>query len=161
MLAMAYDDEHKQGFNPQPNSLDRALAMARRAVAAGPSNHIAHAALAQTLFFRRDLQGFRSAANRALALNPMDAYTTAFMGILIAYSGDWEYGSALAEKGDHPTIRAGTGSFFFREYGRHEYRALSTHCFENEHAELLLHPCGARCGIRTAWRNGKCADVSA
>ena len=126
MLAMTYDDEHKQGFNPQPNSLDRALAMARRAVAAGPSNHIAHAALAQTLFFRRDLQGFRSAANRALALNPMDAYTTAFMGILIAYSGDWEYGSALAEKGmelnpNHP----GWYRFcsFFREYGRHEYRA--------------------------------------
>jgi len=126
MLALAYVDEHKQGFNVQPDSLDRAFAVAQRAVAAAPSNHIAHAALAQILFFRRDLQGFRSAADRAVALNPMDAYTTAFMGILIAYSGDWEYGCALAEKGmelnpNHP----GWYRFcsFFREYRKHDYRA--------------------------------------
>jgi serine/threonine-protein kinase len=126
MLALTYVDEHKQGFNVQPDSLDRALAVAQRAVAAAPSNHIARAVLAQILFFRRDLQGFRGAADLAVALNPMDAYTTAFMGILIAYSGDWEHGYALAEKGmelnpNHP----GWYRFcsFFREYRRHEYRA--------------------------------------
>jgi len=126
MLALAYVDEHKQGFNVQPDSLDRAFAVAQRAVAAAPSNHIAHAVLAQILFFRRDLQGFRSAADRAVTLNHMDAYTTAFMGILIAYSGEWEYGCALAQKGmelnpNHP----GWYQFcsFFREYRKHEYRA--------------------------------------
>ena len=37
----------RHGFNPRPDSLDRALAAARRAVDIAPSNHLAHQALAR------------------------------------------------------------------------------------------------------------------
>jgi serine/threonine protein kinase len=125
MLSMAYADEHKHGFNVRPDPLDRALEAARRAVSAAPSNQLAYHVLAQAHFFRRELQAFRNAADRAVALNPMDGGTTAFMGILIAYSGDWEHGCALAEKAmslnpHHP----GWYRFaaFFNAYRKKDYR---------------------------------------
>jgi TolB-like protein len=98
MLSELYADEFKQGFNARPGSLDRALEAARRAVAAAPASALGHHVLAQALFFRRELPAFRVAAERAIALNPMDAFTVGFMGILIAYAGNWERGCALAER---------------------------------------------------------------
>jgi TolB-like protein/cytochrome c-type biogenesis protein CcmH/NrfG len=98
LLSMLYAEEHKHGFNVRPDPLGRALEAARRAVAAAPSNNLAYHMLAQALFFRRELQAFRNAADRAVALNPMDGCTTAFMGILMAYAGDWDHGCALAER---------------------------------------------------------------
>ena len=98
LLSMLYAEEHKHGFNVKPDPLGRARGAARRAVAAAPSNNLAYHMLAQALFFRRELQAFRNAADRAVALNPMDGCTTAFMGILMAYAGDWDHGCALAER---------------------------------------------------------------
>ncbi len=98
MLSMMYKEEHTHGFNLRPDSLGRALAAARRAVEAAPSNHLAYHALAATLFFRRELPAFQNAADRAVALNPMDGFTMAYLGFLIAYAGDWERGCALAEQ---------------------------------------------------------------
>ena len=98
MLSMMYKEEHTHGFNLRPDSLGRALAAARRAVEAAPSNHLAYHALAATLFFRRELPAFRNAAQRAVALNPMDGFTMAYLGFLIAYAGDWERGCSLAEQ---------------------------------------------------------------
>ncbi|MBV9339388.1 MAG: protein kinase [Acidobacteria bacterium] len=98
MLSLLYKEEYTHGFNLRPDPLGRAFAAARRAVEGAPSNHLAHHALAATLFFRRELKAFRSAAERAIALNPMDGFTIAYLGFLIAYAGDWERGCALAEQ---------------------------------------------------------------
>jgi TolB-like protein/Tfp pilus assembly protein PilF len=98
LLSMLYAEEHKHGFNAQPDPLGRALEAARRAVALAPSSSLAYHMLAQAHFFRRELRAFRNAADRAVALNPMDGCTTAFMGILMAYAGDWDHGCALAER---------------------------------------------------------------
>jgi serine/threonine protein kinase/tetratricopeptide (TPR) repeat protein len=98
MLSMLYREEYAHGFNVRPDPLGRALAAARRAVEVAPSNHLAYHALASALFFRRELQAFRSAAERAIALNPMDGFTAAYLGMLMAYAGDWERGCALAEQ---------------------------------------------------------------
>ena len=97
MLANLYWEEHAHGLNPQPDPLGRALAAARRAVEAAPSNNLAHYALACTLFFQKDFLAFRSAAERAIELNRMDASVAALIGNLIAYAGDWERGSAVVE----------------------------------------------------------------
>jgi len=97
-LACLYREEYTHGFNLQPDPLGRALAASRRALDAGPTNHLAHAALASTLFFQRDVPGFRAAAERAIILNPLEGYTLAYLGMLMAYSGDWERGCALAER---------------------------------------------------------------
>lgn len=52
-------------FNPQPNSLDRALHAAECAVGLDPANQLAHYALAVAHYFRGDLGAFRAAAERA------------------------------------------------------------------------------------------------
>jgi TolB-like protein len=98
MLSMMYREEYTHGFNLRPDPIGRALAAARRAVEPAPSNHLAYHALASALFFRRELGAFRSAADRAVDLNPMDGFTLAYLGFLIAYSGDWERGCALVEQ---------------------------------------------------------------
>ncbi len=126
MLSMLYREENNHGFNVRPDPVGRALAAARRAVDTAPSNHLAHHALASVLFFRRETQAFRSAAQRAIELNPMDGFTIGYMGFLISYSGEWERGCALMEKArnlnpNHP----GWYWFppFFNAYRKGDYRA--------------------------------------
>ncbi|HXW93750.1 MAG TPA: protein kinase [Terriglobales bacterium] len=97
MLSTVYWHEHAHGFNPQPDPLGRALAAARRSIDAGPTNNLGHSALAATLFFQKNFLAFRPAAERAIELNPMDGSNLACMGILMAYTGDWEHGCALVE----------------------------------------------------------------
>ena len=98
MLTIIYAEEYIHGFNVRPDPLGRALATARRATEAAPSDHLAFHALATVLYYRGERQAFRNAAERAVALNPMDGYTAAYQGFLTAYSGDWERGCALAER---------------------------------------------------------------
>lgn len=95
MLSMVYRGEYAYGFNQRPDSLGRALTAAQRSVDAGPSNHLAYYAKATTLFFQKEKTGFRAAAERAIALNPMDAATTAMLGLFLAAAGDWDRGCAL------------------------------------------------------------------
>jgi TolB-like protein len=125
MLSMLYREEYTHGFNLRPDPIGRALAAARRAVDAAPANHLAYHALASALFFRRELGAFRTAAERALALNGMDGFTAAYLGFQIAYAGDWERGCALAERAtrlnpNHP----GWYWFplFFNAYRQHDYQ---------------------------------------
>jgi TolB-like protein/Tfp pilus assembly protein PilF len=96
-LSWLYRAEYTHQYNELPNSMDRSLEAARRAVALAPSNQLAHAALASAFFFRKELGGFRNAAERALSLNKMEGYTTAFLAMEFAFSGDWERGCELAE----------------------------------------------------------------
>ena len=126
MLALLYREENNHGFNLRPDPIGRALAAARRAVDMAPSNHLAHHALASVLFFRREMQAFRSAAQRAIELNPMDGFTVGYMGFLLSYSGEWERGCALVEQArnlnpNHP----GWYWFppFFNAYRQGDYRA--------------------------------------
>ncbi len=101
MLSWLYRAEYTHGYHARPDSMDRSLTAARRAVNLAPSSQLAHAALASAHFFRGELDEFRAQAERALALNRMQGYTTAFLGLHFAYSGDWERGCALAERATH------------------------------------------------------------
>jgi TolB-like protein/Tfp pilus assembly protein PilF len=96
MLAWLCIQDYAQGFNLQPDSLASGFAAAQRAVEAAPSNHLAHFSLAQALFFRREFQSFRNAAERAVALNPMNGDSIAFLGELLTYAGERERGLELA-----------------------------------------------------------------
>jgi TolB-like protein/Tfp pilus assembly protein PilF len=93
MLSWVYAHEYGHGFNPRPGSLERALAAARRAVDLAPSNPLAHQTLAVALFFRKETASCLSAAERAMALNPLDASNEAIF--LLTFTGDWERGCAL------------------------------------------------------------------
>jgi len=93
MLSWVTSHEIAHGFNPRPASLDRALTLARRAVDLAPSNHLAHQALAVALFFNKETAACLAAAERAIALNPLDGSNEAFF--LICFTGHWERGCAL------------------------------------------------------------------
>jgi len=97
-LSMMYAEEHKHGFNVRPEPLQRALEAARRATVIDGANHLARHALAQAHFFRKEFDPFRVAAERAIELNPWDAVTVAYVGILMGYAGDWDYAAQLTRQ---------------------------------------------------------------
>src|SRR5262245_1130532 len=123
-LAIIFVDEDRHAFNPEPDSLDRALRAAERAISANSASQMASFAMAVTQYFRGDLGAFRAAAERALSLNPLCSYTLASIGRLLCYSGDWERGLPLATRAiDLCPHHAGWYyySLFLNEYRQRHY----------------------------------------
>jgi serine/threonine-protein kinase len=97
-LAQIYFDEYAFGFPGGATSLDRALAAARRGVELDRANQFAMVALAQTHFFRQDLAAFGPAAERAMALNPLNTDALGILGLQIVHTGEFERGSAIVRR---------------------------------------------------------------
>ena len=98
-LAQIYVDEYAFGFpGTDATSLDRALAAARRAVEFDRANQFALVALAQTHFFRQDLAAFGPAAERAMALNPLNTDALGILGLQIVHTGEFERGTAIVRR---------------------------------------------------------------
>jgi adenylate cyclase len=144
VLANIYAQEHRFGYNPQPDLYDsheRSLAAAERAVAIEPQNPTAQLMLANALFDRDDFAGFRAAGERAIALNPNDPETLVHVGMRLIFSGDDEPGVALVQKAvtlnpAHPQWY--TDSLIFHHYQERAYEqalALS----ERQHTAGLWH----------------------
>jgi TolB-like protein len=126
MLATLYSDEDWFGFNLRPDPLGRAATAAQRAAELAPASALATQALAQSLFMRHEWQAFRPVAERTIALNPMDGATTALMGILLACTGDWERGCAVADSAMrlHPNFPGWYWlATLFNTYRTRDYRA--------------------------------------
>ena len=126
MLALLCVQDYAQGFNLQADALANGLAAAQRAVGVAPSNHLAHFGLAQALFFLKEFQSFRNAAERAVTLNPMDGNSIAFLGELLCYAGDGERGAALAARAKQ--LNPNHSGFywfadFYNAYRQRDYRA--------------------------------------
>jgi tetratricopeptide (TPR) repeat protein len=58
---------------------------------------LGHYALATVYFFRKEMVAFRVESERALKLNPLDAGARAYLGMLIAASGEWDRGCQMVE----------------------------------------------------------------
>ncbi len=97
-LAQIFVDEYAFGFGSDAASLDRALAAARRAVELDRANQFALVALAQTHFFRQDLAAFGPAAERAMALNPLNTDAVGILGLQIVHTGEFERGAAIVRR---------------------------------------------------------------
>ncbi len=97
-LAQIYVDEYAFGFQSDPTALDRALAAARRAVELDRANQFALVALAQTHFFRQDLAAFGPAAERAMALNPLNTDAVGILGLQIVHTGEFERGATIVRR---------------------------------------------------------------
>ncbi len=97
-LAQIFVDEYAFGFGSDATSLDRALAAARRAVELDRANQFALVALAQTHFFRQDLAAFGPAAERAMALNPLNTDAVGILGLQIVHTGEFERGAAIVRR---------------------------------------------------------------
>ncbi len=126
MLSLVYTDEFRTGFNIRPDSLGRGLHAARRAVELAPTNHLGPHALATALFFLKETQAFRIEVQRAITLNPMDGCTAANLGMLTAFSGEWERGCALVLRAAHLNPNHPGWYWFasaFDSYRRGDYQA--------------------------------------
>jgi len=97
-LSNLYQLEYFDRFNPQEKPLERAREAAWRAVKTDPACQMGWKELAAVHFFSRDFSAFRETAERAMSLNPRDGTTLAYMAIMIAFSGDWQRGVALAQR---------------------------------------------------------------
>ena len=98
-LAQVYVDEYAFGFpGSDASSLDRALAAGRRAVELDRANQFALVALAQVHFFRRDLAAFGPAAERAMALNPLNTDAVGILGLQIVHTREFERGTAIVRR---------------------------------------------------------------
>jgi TolB-like protein/Tfp pilus assembly protein PilF len=160
MLSLMYSNEYGHWDIQNPDSFEKALRAARKAVMIAPLHSLPQYALAQALFFRREFPAARTAAERAVSLNPMDGATAAFMGLLIAYSGDWERGCALAEKGlqlnpNLPGMYNYTAWHY--AYGKKDYRAaldiaLKLNTPDNFYQHAVLTMCYAQLGEMDAAR---------
>jgi len=98
MLSFLCVQDYAHGFKLQVDALACGLAAAQRAVEAAPNSHLSYYALAQALFFHKEIQSFRNAVERAIALNPMDGNSLAFLGEMLVYSGSSERGLELATR---------------------------------------------------------------
>ena len=125
-LSNLYQLEYFDRFNPQEKPLERAREAAWRAVKIDPACQMGWKELAAVHFFSRDFTAFRETAERAMSLNPRDGTTLAYMAIMIAFSGDWERGVALAQRAidlnrHHPGWYHNI--FFHHHYRKGEYEA--------------------------------------
>ncbi len=154
MLSLMYANEYGHWGNPGEDCLPRALETARKAVEVAPLSSLPYYALAQALFFHRDIPAFRIAAERSVELNPMDGATAAWMGLLIAYAGDWERGCALSETGlqlnpNHPGMYRYTAwhdAYRKEDYAKALDIALQLNAPKNFYTPAVLAMCYAQLG---------------
>ncbi len=123
-LAHLYCHEQMFGFNTRPDSLRRAHHAVMRALALDSVSQHAWEALAVTYFFDHDRDAFVHAAERAMALNPRNTNTVAWIGSLFAHMGEHERGCEITERAmalnpHHPGWYH--FAFFIRHYHRREF----------------------------------------
>lgn len=151
MLSFLCGQDYVHGYELQANALEIASSAARRAVALGPSNHLAYFSLGQALWSQKDYDSFRDAAERTVVLNPMDGNSVAYLGELLIYAGSAERGLQLVERAkqlnpNHP----GWYWFadFYHAYSQGDYRSAQSFALKaklrgNPLAPMLL---AAACG---------------
>jgi adenylate cyclase len=97
-LAYVYSSEYQQGFDPRPNSLDRALEAAQRAAQLAPGDVDIEAQLAIIHFFRGELNEFKSLAHRLAKLPPNGSVSVGGVGLFLCYADEWETGLAMIDR---------------------------------------------------------------
>ena len=97
-LSNLYCWEYVHRLNPLEKAMERALEAAWRAVTIDPACQLGWQQLAEAHFFAKDYTAFRDAAERAMALNPRNSHIRAYLGLLIAFSGEWDRGLALVQR---------------------------------------------------------------
>jgi adenylate cyclase len=91
-------EEYALGFNPRPNSAERALEANRRALELDSENQAVRYGMAWTLFFFGDLDAFVAEADIAVSLNPNNALVLADLGNMLRFAGQRDRGMAMMMK---------------------------------------------------------------
>jgi adenylate cyclase len=130
-LAVVVLDQRINGWGLPPDEAsiekrshlaDRVLQATVRAVALAPQDARAQSMLAHGYHAECQLDRFRIEAEKAVALNPYDADNIGWLGILLAFSGFWDEGTAFAEKAIKLTGPAASPFWWFAPAKRHWLR---------------------------------------
>jgi class 3 adenylate cyclase/TolB-like protein len=98
-LAFSYIESKKYAIDTPPNWAELSRDAANRAIDLDPDNPDAYYALAiLSQMLHEDTSVFRNFAERAIELNPNDAFVLADLGTWIAYTGAWERGKELVSR---------------------------------------------------------------
>jgi tetratricopeptide (TPR) repeat protein len=116
-------------FDDTPVSQQEIIAQAIKAVQLDPGDARARMVAAFVYFFDKRLDLFEGEAEQAIALAPYDGEILAVLGFLIASSGQWERGVALAQKANTLNADAALGwyqsTMYYYNYVKGDYqRAL-------------------------------------
>src|SRR5262249_24118443 len=127
-LSIVYANESYMGFNELPNSLDRCMTAAKRAVELSRTSQIAAEALAWAHFLRRDLGAIPAAIDRAISLNPRNSNTLATLGGLLVHTREFERGAKLTRRAMELNPHH-AGWFYFP--------LIWDHCSRGEYEQML------------------------
>jgi TolB-like protein len=103
-------------FDKTPEPPQEITAQAAKAVQLDPADARAHMVAASAYFFTKQLDLFEREAEQAMALAPYDAEILATVGHLIASSGQWQRGVALAKKANELNADAAIGWYHAAMY---------------------------------------------
>lgn len=106
-LALLYEQEHGFNFNRLPGTLQRHRHAAERAIELDPRCQQAWIALASVNGFARDIEGLKTAVERAVSINPLNADQVAVGGLFLSLAGEFDRArelvlTATARKPQHP-----------------------------------------------------------
>ena len=68
---------------------------AQRAVKLDPANQTAHYVMAMSRFFQHDLTAFKDETEKAVSLNPNNAFVVGDLAVNLMFTGDWDHGFEL------------------------------------------------------------------
>jgi tetratricopeptide (TPR) repeat protein len=97
------------GLDKTPMPTQEITAQAIKAVQLDPADGRAHVVAAAAYFFNKQLDLFEHEVGQAMALAPYDAESLATLAYMIATSGDWQRGVALATKANALNADAAAG----------------------------------------------------
>lgn len=125
-LSLLYSDSVRYGhpLGSDVNPLDRALALAHRAIELAPNFCRGHLAMSVALWFSGDPAGGIASLETGLALNPNDTELGAELGFRHAMRGEWDKGVPLIEQsyrrnpGQQGSFRVGLSLWHFA-HGRY------------------------------------------
>jgi TolB-like protein len=119
------------------------VAQASKAVQLDPSDWRAHMVAAAAYYFNKQLDLFEHEAEQAIALAPFDAESLATLGYMIATSGDWPRGVALAEKAHALNADAAAGwyhsALYLNYYLTGDYERALELIGQDPNQETLYH----------------------
>jgi adenylate cyclase len=92
-LAFSYLESKKYAIDTPSDWAEKSRAAANRAISLDPDNPDAYYALAiLTQMTSQDMSEFQAFADKAIELNPNDAFVLADLGTWMGYAGEWEKG---------------------------------------------------------------------
>ncbi|MCC8956123.1 hypothetical protein H8B02_22630 [Bradyrhizobium sp. Pear77] len=101
---------------------DEMIRAAARAVELAPDDAVVRRYFAQAIGAKCQLDLYRQEAEKALALNPNDPVALGFLGLGFAFMGDWDKGSALAEKAIRLAGPSASYNWWYAPAKRHWWR---------------------------------------